>query len=69
MNSDGFDLHIPNALPVMVAVRTRVQRASGMQRENAAAEAIADLVGSVDGLPVHLSAREKHSLRATGYWP
>ena len=29
--------------------------------------AIADLVGSVDGLPVDLSRRKKSYLRATGY--
>jgi hypothetical protein len=30
-------------------------------------DAIADLIGSVDGLPADLSARKKHYLRATGY--
>lgn len=29
--------------------------------------AIADLIGSVDGLPADLSARYKHYLKATGY--
>jgi len=28
---------------------------------------IADLIGSVDGLPSDLAARKKHYLRATGY--
>jgi hypothetical protein len=28
---------------------------------------IADLIGSVDGLPTDLSARKKHYLRVTGY--
>jgi hypothetical protein len=30
-------------------------------------EAIADIVGSVDGLPPDLSARTKHYLKAWGY--
>ena len=30
-------------------------------------DAIADLIGSVDGLPADLSARKKHHLRSTGY--
>jgi Arc/MetJ-type ribon-helix-helix transcriptional regulator len=32
-----------------------------------ALDSIADLVGSVDGLPPDLSARRKHYLRVTGY--
>jgi hypothetical protein len=30
-------------------------------------DAIADLIGSVDGLPADLSARKKRYLEATGY--
>jgi hypothetical protein len=30
-------------------------------------DAIADLIGSVDGLPVDLSARKKHYLKSMGY--
>ncbi|HEX6137384.1 MAG TPA: CopG family transcriptional regulator [Casimicrobiaceae bacterium] len=45
-------------------VRERLQRAAG---RTAALDAIADLVGSVEGLPADLSARRKHHLRATGY--
>lgn len=30
-------------------------------------DAIADLIGSVDGLPSDLSSRKKHYLKATGY--
>jgi hypothetical protein len=30
-------------------------------------DAIADLIGSVAGLPADLSARKKHYLKATGY--
>ena len=34
---------------------------------NTALNDIADLIGSVDGLPEDLSARKKHYLEATGY--
>jgi hypothetical protein len=30
-------------------------------------QAIADLIGSVDGLPADLAARKKHYLKITGY--
>ena len=30
-------------------------------------DAIADLIGSVDGLPADLGSRKKHHLKATGY--
>jgi Arc/MetJ-type ribon-helix-helix transcriptional regulator len=49
-------------------VRERLERASAASR--AAAEpprVIADLIGSVDGLPADLSARKKRYLRVTGY--
>ncbi len=49
-------------------VRERLQLAAGPAGWRAAPlEAIADLVGSVDGLPADLSARKKRYLRATGY--
>ncbi len=48
-------------------VRERLQRAAGPERRSASFEAIADLVGSVDGLPADLSAGKKHYLRAWGY--
>jgi len=49
-------------------VRERLQRASGASpRAAAPPQAIADLIGSVDGLPADLSARKKHYLQATGY--
>lgn len=49
-------------------VRERLQRAAEAAREpHSPAYAIADLIGSVDGLPADLSARKKHYLRATGY--
>jgi Arc/MetJ-type ribon-helix-helix transcriptional regulator len=49
-------------------VRERLQLASeSARRQPATLGAIADLVGSVDGLRVDLSARKKQYLRATGY--
>jgi Arc/MetJ-type ribon-helix-helix transcriptional regulator len=45
-------------------VRERLQRTG---RRTAPLEAIADLIGSVDGLPSDLSARTKHYLATTGY--
>ena len=49
-------------------VRERLSRAKGSARgRRAPLDAIADLVGSVDGLPTDLSARRKEYLRTTGY--
>lgn len=49
-------------------VRERLQYAAGPARRPAAPlEAIADLIGSVDGLPADLSGRKKDYLRTTGY--
>ena len=49
-------------------VRERLQAASGSsQRQSTAFVAIADLIGSVDGLPSDLSARTKEYLKSTGY--
>lgn len=49
-------------------VRERLQAvARPATRRPAPLEAIADLIGSVDGLPPDLSGRRKHWLRATGY--
>jgi hypothetical protein len=48
-------------------VRERLSRADGERRAPATFEAIADLVGSVDGLPPDLAARKKHYLKVTGY--
>lgn len=48
-------------------VRDRLNRAAGQRSRPAAHHAIADLVGSVDGLPPDLSARAKAYLKATGY--
>lgn len=46
-------------------IRERLQRPA--RRRSAPLDAIADLVGSVEGLPADLSARRKHYLKATGY--
>ncbi len=49
-------------------VRERLQLAGGTAEPQAAGlDAIADLIGSVDGLPRDLSARKKSYLKSTGY--
>jgi Arc/MetJ-type ribon-helix-helix transcriptional regulator len=48
-------------------VRERLQSAARPRGRRSALSAIADLVGSVDGLPADLSARKKHYLRTTRY--
>ena len=49
-------------------VRERLQRAARpARRQSTALDKIADLIGSVDGLPADLSARKKRYLKATGY--
>ncbi|HEV3145605.1 MAG TPA: CopG family transcriptional regulator [Gemmataceae bacterium] len=49
-------------------VRDRLRSAGKRaKRETVAFEAIADLIGSVDGLPADLSSRKKHYLKETGY--
>ena len=48
-------------------VRERLQLAPRLRRRTASFNAIADLVGSVDGLPSDLTGRKKAYLRATGY--
>ena len=47
-------------------VRERLSRAAG-PRTRHAPPAIADLVGSVDGLPADLSRQRKTYLKTTGY--
>lgn len=48
-------------------VRERLELAPGRRRRAASLNAIADLIGSVDGLPADLSAHKKNYLRSTGY--
>jgi Arc/MetJ-type ribon-helix-helix transcriptional regulator len=49
-------------------VRQRLCRAEQFDRQAPASyEAIADLIGSVEGLPTDLGSRKKHYLKATGY--
>jgi Arc/MetJ-type ribon-helix-helix transcriptional regulator len=49
-------------------VRERLSRAAGApRRQLATIDAIADLIGSVDGLPADLSARKDEYLKTTGY--
>ena len=47
-------------------VRERLSRVAGPHTKPAS-PAIADLVGSVDGLPADLSGRKKAYLKTTGY--
>jgi Arc/MetJ-type ribon-helix-helix transcriptional regulator len=47
-------------------VRERLERGPRQRRRTASLDAIADLIGSVDGLPADLAARKKKHLRA-GY--
>jgi len=50
------------------AVRERLELArKSASRQSPTLDAISDLIGSVDGLPIDLSARKKQYLRATGY--
>lgn len=49
-------------------VRERLQRgARPAEPQSAPLDVIADLIGSVDGLPPDLSARKKRYLEGTGY--
>lgn len=49
-------------------VRERLQQAARPTHlQSRPLDAIADLIGSVDGLPADLSARKKRYLKATGY--
>lgn len=48
-------------------VRERLTADTRTSGRKPALDAIADLIGSVDGLPSDLSARSKHHLRKTGY--
>jgi len=55
-------------LPKSDVVRERLSLAAGSRRRRPAPlDAIADLVGSVDGLPADLSARKKAYLKTTAY--
>jgi len=48
-------------------VRERLQQVlRSSRRQSTPLDAIADLIGSVDGLPADLSARTKRYLKATG---
>jgi len=49
-------------------VRERLSRRAGSsRRRRAPLNAIADLIGSVDGLPADLSVQRKRHLKTTGY--
>ena len=54
--------------PKSDVVRERLQRGAGpSETPSKRLGGIADLIGSVDGLPAGLSARKKRYLKATGY--
>jgi Arc/MetJ-type ribon-helix-helix transcriptional regulator len=48
-------------------VRERLERPPRRRRRTASLNAIADLIGSVDGLPADLTKQKKGYLHATGY--
>ena len=48
-------------------VRERLSGAHSIRERSAPPSAVADLIGSVKGLPAGLSARKKHYLRSAGY--
>ena len=48
-------------------VRERLERAPRKRRHASSLDAIADLIGSVDGLPTDLTTRKKEYLHATRY--
>jgi hypothetical protein len=48
-------------------IRERLEIAPRKRRASASLNTIADLIGSVDGLPADLSAHKKDYLRSTGY--
>jgi len=55
-------------IPKSDVVRERLSAAGGRRGERRASlDAIADLVGSVNGLPADLGARRKAYLKKTGY--
>jgi Arc/MetJ-type ribon-helix-helix transcriptional regulator len=48
-------------------VRERLELAPRLRGRKASLNAIADLIGSVDGLPADLTSSKKAHLQATGY--
>jgi hypothetical protein len=48
-------------------VRERLQRGTETKSSSPPLQLIADLIGSVDGLPADLSGKKKRYLKTTGY--
>ena len=48
-------------------VRERLQRGAGPESDSSGLNLIADLIGSVDGLPADMSGRKKRYLKTTRY--
>ena len=74
-------MRLPEALVAEIEEESRGRRVSksdvirerlklparSLRSRRTPADSIADLVGSIDGLPADLSARKKKYLKATGY--
>ena len=77
----SLTVRLPEALVAEIEAESRGRRVSKSdvvrerlrlarrptRRASGSLDAIADLIGSVDGLPADLSARKKRYLKATGY--
>ncbi len=48
-------------------IRERLETSPRRRKRSGSLHAIADLIGSVDGLPADLAGRKKEHLRVTGY--
>lgn len=76
-----FTVRLPEPLVAEIEVESRVRRCSKSDivrerlqgaarprwRQSTPLATIADLIGSLDGLPADLSARKKRYLKTTGY--
>ena len=64
-------VHLPDALVAQIESESRARKLSisdiVRERLSGSPVAVADLVGSVDGLPTDLSSVTKKNLEATGY--
>jgi hypothetical protein len=74
-------IRLPDALISQIEVESRTRKlsksdivrerltsaATSLRRSPASLDAIADLIGSVDGLPANLGANKKKYLQASGY--
>ena len=76
----SLTIRLPEALAAQLEAESRERRMSksdivcerlqprvASEKRPAAFDGIADLIGSLDGLPADVSARKKHYLKTTGY--